>query len=280
MATETLAVRTKCRSFDYASRDETAKGSAQDDTSHGYGLVPPEFGGEEAGEAMLTGDAGQAELKQGRSVVGKCSGAEVGDDTEGEVEAADEESGGEFCEVGGDAEVREEPEGGGLHFFCDAGDDGVQFGLGEAVEEEVRDGEVVGVFERESEGVGLLGAQAMSGVGDGRFAALTEELEHGGAGVDREDMDVRVGGEERGSEAAVSVAEDQRVAAVAEFGQIVETSYLEGGAEGQVFEPAVGFCDEIEVRFGLVHRWRNGSRRIGVVRARSAAARRVMGSRV
>ncbi len=108
---------------------------------------------------------------------------------------------------------------------------------------------------------------------------MAEELEHGGAGVYGEDGDVWVGCEECGGEAAVSVSEDEGVAAVEERGKIVEAGFLESFAEGQVFEPAIGFGDEVEVRFGLAHRWRNGTSRSGVVRARSAAARRVTGSR-
>jgi hypothetical protein len=86
--------------------------------------------------------------------------------------------------------------------------------LGEAVEEEVRNEEVVGVFERKGEGVGVAGAKASGGVGSGCFAALAEELKHGGAGVDCVGVEVRVLCEELGEEAAVSVAEDQSVAAV------------------------------------------------------------------
>ena len=95
-----------------------------------------------------------------------------------------------------------------MHVFCDAGEEGVELGLGKTVEEEVGDDEVVGGVEREGEGVGLLGVEALRGVWCDGFAALAEELEHGGADVYGVDGDVWVGCEESGSEAAVSVAED------------------------------------------------------------------------
>ena len=78
-------------------------------------------------------------------MVGEVGGAETGEDAEGEVESADEEllRGGAWA--GGDAEVGDEPEGSGSERGGDAGDEGVEFGLGEAVEEEVGDDEVVGV---------------------------------------------------------------------------------------------------------------------------------------
>ena len=76
-------------------------------------------------------------------MVGEVGGAEAGEDAEGEVEAADEELCGETHEAGGDAEVGDEPEGAGSEVWGDAGDEGVEFGLGEAVEEEVGDDEVV-----------------------------------------------------------------------------------------------------------------------------------------
>jgi len=69
----------------------------------------PEFGGEEAGEAMLVGDSDQAGLGEWRGVVGEAGGAESGEETEGEVEAANEELCGETHGARGDAEVGDEP---------------------------------------------------------------------------------------------------------------------------------------------------------------------------
>jgi len=60
--------------------------------------------------------------------------------------------------------------------------------------------------------------------------------------------------------------------------EVVKATVLEGSAEGQVFEPAIGSSYVVEAGFGHVHRWRNGRKRSGVVRTRSAAARRVTGA--
>ena len=97
---------------------------------------------------MVVGDSGEAGGGEGGGVVGEVGGAEAGEDAEGEVEAADEEVGGEAHGAGGDAEVGDEPEGSGSEGGGDAGDEGVEFGLGEAVEEEVGDDEVVRVWLR------------------------------------------------------------------------------------------------------------------------------------
>jgi hypothetical protein len=108
----------------------------------------PEFSREETGEAMLMGDSGQAGLGEWRGVVGEVGGAETSEEAEGEVEAADEELRGETHGTRGDAEVGDEPEGLGSEGGSDAVDEGVEFGLGEAVEKEVGDDEVVGTIER------------------------------------------------------------------------------------------------------------------------------------
>jgi hypothetical protein len=97
---------------------------------------------------MLMGDSDQAGLGEWRGVVGETGSAESGEEAEGEVEAADEELCGETHGARGDAEVGDEPEGSGSEGGSDAVDEGVEFGLGEAVEEEVGDDEVVGAYER------------------------------------------------------------------------------------------------------------------------------------
>ena len=74
---------------------------------------------------------------------GRAGDAQAGEDAEGEVEAADEERAGSPG-AGGNAEVGDEPEGVGGEVGCDAGGEGFELGLGEAVEEEVGDDEVVG----------------------------------------------------------------------------------------------------------------------------------------
>ncbi len=98
---------------------------------------------------MLVGDSGEAGLGEWGGVVGEVGGAEAGEEAEGEIEGADEEFGWKMHGAGGNAEVGDEPEGAGGEVGCDAGDEGVEFGLGEAVEEEVGDDEIVGAFERE-----------------------------------------------------------------------------------------------------------------------------------
>jgi hypothetical protein len=65
----------------------------------------PEFGGEDAGDVMLMGDSREPGLGECCSVVGEVGGAEAGEDTEGEVEATDDEFGGETHGAVGDAEV-------------------------------------------------------------------------------------------------------------------------------------------------------------------------------
>ncbi len=72
--------------------------------------------------------------------------------------------------------------------------EGGELGLGEAVEEEVGDDEVGFGGGCDGEGGGLQGLEAV-GVGT---AAVAEEVEHGGAGVDREGLEVWLTGEEAG----------------------------------------------------------------------------------
>ena len=170
------------------------------------GQVCQSLGCEEASQVMLVGDSGEAGLREGCGVVGEAGCAETGEDAEGEVEAADEELCRDTHGAGGDAEVGDEPEGSGGEGGSDASDERVEFGLGEAVEEEVGDDEVVLLFEREGDGVGVMGAEASGGVGSCCFAALAEELKHCGAGVDCVGAKVRVLLEELGEEASVAVA--------------------------------------------------------------------------
>ena len=76
-------------------------------------------------------------------MVGEAGGAEAGEDAEGQVEAADDGAGREAHWSGGDAEVGDEPESVGLEGWGEAMDEGFEVGLGEAVEKEVGDDEVV-----------------------------------------------------------------------------------------------------------------------------------------
>ncbi len=112
-------------------------GHGGDGLSGRYPGELPEFGGEEAEEADVPGDGGEAGAGEWGGVAGQAGGAEAGEDAEGEVEAADEEDGGETHRAGGDAEVGDEPEGVGSEVGGESGDEGVEFGLSETVEEEV-----------------------------------------------------------------------------------------------------------------------------------------------
>jgi hypothetical protein len=193
-------------------------------------LELPEFGGEKAGETVVVRDSAEASVGERGGVIGEAGGAEVGEDAEGQIEGSDEESGREAHEAGGDAEVGDEPERVGGEAGDDAGDQGFEVGLGEAVEEEVGYDEIVGfcwgVWGWEGEGAGLVGFEAVEGVGGGCFAVAAEELEHGGAGVDCIGLEVGVLGEELGEEAAVAVAEDEGALLLEETGEGVEAATL------------------------------------------------------
>jgi hypothetical protein len=155
---------------------------------------------------MLMGDSGEAGRGEGGGVVREVGGAEASEEAEGEIEAADEELCREMHRAAGYSEVRDEPEGAGGEGGIDAGDEGVEVGLDEAVEEEVGDDEVVRVFEGNRYCVGVKGSEARGRVGGRCFAALAQELEHGGAGVDCVGVKVRIACEELGEEPAVSVS--------------------------------------------------------------------------
>jgi hypothetical protein len=157
------------------------------------------------------------------------------------------------------------------------GDQGFEVGLGEAVEEEVSDDEVVffslfSVKRGEVEGVGMVDSQAGGDVEGGCFAAAAEEFEHSGAGVDGVGLEAWVLCEELSEEATVSVAEDEGSLLLEESGEVVDAAALEGSAEGEVFEPAIragymvevdfgGSCQRHSVAFAMVAEWiRNGKR--------------------
>jgi len=148
---------------------------------------------------------------------------------------------------------------------------------GETVKEEVGDDEVVSAERCERESVGLVDADAVDGVYGS--SAGSEKVEHGGALVDDVGMERGVDGEEVGKEATISVAEDESAAGRVELGNTVEAASFEHGAEGQIFEPAIGARDAVEVG-GLVEALASGwhQRRMrsssGVSRAASAAMRR------
>ena len=83
--------------------------------------------------------------------------------------------------------------------------EGVDFGLGEAVEEEVGDDEVGFGGGSDGEGRGLQGSDSR-GIG---LAAAAEEMEHGGAGVEGEGAEVGSVSKEAGEEATIAVAEQE-----------------------------------------------------------------------
>jgi len=179
-------------------------------------------------------------------VVGQPGGAETGEQAEGEVKETNESLGEQAKGAGWDAEVGEVPESSGGKVGGEMGDELVEFGLGEAVEEEVSDDEIVEAGGLEGEGVGFGGGEA----GGGHGGSGAEEMKHGGAEVDGVGVQVRVAGEEMGEKAAVAIAEDKGSAGVEEPGEEVDSAVMEGGAEGEELKPAVGSSDAIEVRPG------------------------------
>ena len=249
----------------------------------------PELGGEQAGEGMMLGDAGEAGSGERGGVVGQVGGAQASEQTEGQIEAADIELRREVHGAVGDAEVGDEPECSRGERGRNACDEGIEVGLDEAVEKEVGNGEVAVRRRREGASVAVMGVKA--GCGDRRQdwaerrCSAAKKFEHDGAGVDRVGFDGGVLSEQACEEAAIAVAEDECVAAVRELREEVEAAALEGSAEGEVFEPAVGASDAVEVGGGGHQGLRKGTQRSlsqirnssGVSRARSAAARRVMG---
>jgi len=217
------------------------------------GWVPlPELGGEGSEEKMVACDGGKADAAEGLGVVGQAGDAEAGEEAEREVEGADEVAGEEVEGAGGgrNAEVGEEPKAARGEVRSEAGGQAVELGFGEAIEEEVGDDEVVRARGLEGEGVRLMGLEADGCGGRGGMRALTEEVEHGGAEIDGVGVELRVAGEELGEEAAVPITEQEGSAGLEEAREEVEATALEEGAEGEVFEPAVGAGDAVEVGWG------------------------------
>ena len=105
----------------------------------------PDLCVKKAAQEFVASDAREAGGGEGGLRVGKVGDAEAGEDAEGEVEKTDVEGGegAEECALG-DGEVGEEPEGAGGGVGGDVSGEGIDFGLGEAVEEEVGDDEVRG----------------------------------------------------------------------------------------------------------------------------------------
>ncbi len=240
----------------------------------------PELGGEEAAEGVVNTKREETGAAEDGGMVWQVSGAETGEQAEGKVEGTYEKAGDRADWPGGrDAEVGEDPESAGREASADCGDEVGEIRFGEAVEEEVRGDEVKGGLGRcgeRGEGISVMRGKAMGGKG----AATGEESQHGAAGVDGGGVEVGIAVQQSGEKAAISVAKDERVAAVGEGWQEGGSSADEGAAEGEGFEETVGTGDAVEAGRGGHQRWRSqGRKRRGEVRARSAAARRVRGER-
>ena len=212
-------------------------------------MPPPELGGEGSEEKMVACDGDEADAAEEWGVVGQAGDAEAGEEAEREVEGADEEAGEQVEGAGGgrNAEVGEEPEAAGGEVGSEAGGEAVELGFGEAIEEEVGDDEVVGARGLEGEGVRLMGLEAAGCGGRGGDRALTEKVEHGGAEVDGVGVELRAAREKLGEKAPVPITEQEGSASLEEAREEVEATALEEGAEGEVFEPAVGAGDAVEV---------------------------------
>jgi len=246
----------------------------------------PEFGGQETGAGELLVDAHQTGASEGGVVVWQGSDPQAGEDPEGEVEESDEELCGPSEWAGGDAEVRDEPQGVGRQPGSESGGEEVELGLGEAVQEEVGDDQIVRVQGwgfRKGQGVGVVRVKLDRGSAVG-LALLAEQPEHGKACIDGISLSLRILVEEPGEEAAISVAQSKHLLGRVgvELGQEVEAAAFEGTAKSEVLKCAIGAGDAIEAWLpgcGWIcrHQRRKSSRRSGVSKHKSAAARREVG---
>ena len=143
-----------------------------------------------------------------------------------------------------------------------------------AVEEEVRNDQIVASGGLPLESVGMMQANAMAGLRAATANATIENPEHGFAGVD----DIRGEGgifcQQARQEASIPIAQKQRVARAGQMDKLSITAAPEPGAEAHVFQPSIGAGNAIEVR----HRAK-GKKANGVSRAASAAMRRCRGER-
>jgi hypothetical protein len=90
-------------------------------------------------------------------------------------------------------------------------------------------------------------SEAMLRVWGLSFAAVAKQLEHGGAAVDGVGCQSRILRKQSGQKTAVAIAQDKRAVAAGELRQEMEPAAFENAAERQVFEPAVGARDAIEI---------------------------------
>ncbi len=245
-------------------------------------MLAPQFGDEQAAQFGVRGFRYESGLGEEGAPGWDLADGETGEETEGRVEEGDEGAGAGCAEAatGGDLKLGDEPAGSGGEMGAKAGDEAGGFVLGEAIEKEVGDDEVVAV------GGGLVGA----GVGAGDREAVihsdaarpvAEEAEHGGAEVDGVGVERGIGGEEAGEEAAVSITENESRfgggSRRGEGGEVVEAAAFEEGTEGEVFHPSVGAGETVEVRQAVGYFGHGISRRSGVRRMASAMMRMVRG---
>lgn len=211
-------------------------------------------------------------LCEGCCVVRQPNGAQAGEGAEDEVQRAHEDVCREAHASLWNAKVGDEPESAWRERRCDAGNEGFEIALGEAIEKEMGDDEVVSFGRSEGECAGAVSFEAC-GVG---FAALAQKLEHGCAGVYSIGVDIWVRDHEGREETPVSVAENERSFLTNEIWEEMQAAAFEGTAEGKIFEPSVRTRDPIEVR-SRVHRGRKATRRTGASSTRSATVRSVSG---
>ncbi len=102
-------------------------------------LALPELCVEQAEEEGFSGDAAKSGAGESGLGVGKVAHAEAGEQAKCSVERRNVEAGERAEEAGGwEGEVADEPERAGGELRGEAGGEGVDLGLGEAVEQEVR----------------------------------------------------------------------------------------------------------------------------------------------
>lgn len=129
-------------------------------------------------------------------------------------------------------------------------DEAFEFSLGEAVQEKMGDDEIVCDGGLEGAGVLPVGTEARTDCPRGGQGAVAEQVQHGAASVDGIDLHCGVVAQQLGEETAVSVAKDESVVVAEEMGQEVEASALQERTEGEVFKPAIGAGDTVEVGGG------------------------------
>src|ERR1019366_1002805 len=143
----------------------------------------------------------ETRLAQGPAVVGQFADGESGEMAEGPVEAPDQRTGDETAKpAGGDCEFRDQPEGLRGNGFADGCSEGLNLFRGQAIEEKVRNDEVVRWVCR----LPLAGVSAecadTGGVGAG---AAQQGRKHCGACVHCVDLNGGGGGGEGGGESGL-----------------------------------------------------------------------------